>query len=369
MIKLGHIDGKGVIIRDGHDNFFTPLRLVFALLVVIGHAFAISYGNAEHEPTILFQYSFSYLAVNLFFITSGFLVTGSMLHRGDQPGFIAARILRIYPALIVHILFILLVIGPLVTRIPLSDYFSSFTVWAAPFKVLTFFDTDLILPGVFEANGEPHASAPLWTLRYEMLCYIGTALCFSLGFMRRRWMLLAQFIGPSLLWIVAQSLGWFDPLPASAENLCRFMIAYGLGATIFAYRDRIRFTLPMILPLAVTLVLFRDTAVLEVAMNGLLAVIVMWLAYARLPKLNRLKSLSDISYGIYIYHWVVMQTIIHFIPGLGVAELFALGLGPTILLAWLSWTFVEKPMLRHKDRFGAWLRRSRPIPPKPILAD
>ena len=147
------------------------------------------------------------------------------------------------------------------------------------------------------------------------------------------------------------------------------MIAYGLGATIFAYRDRIRFTLPMILPLAVTLVLFRDTAVLEVAMNGLLAVIVMWLAYARLPKLNRLKSLSDISYGIYIYHWVVMQTIIHFIPGLGVAELFALGLGPTILLAWLSWTFVEKPMLRHKDRFGAWLRRSRPIPPKPILAD
>ncbi|MEL6688204.1 MAG: acyltransferase [Pseudomonadota bacterium] len=369
MINLGQISGKGVTIRGGHDNFFTPLRLFFALLVVVGHAFAVSYGNAEQEPTVLFDYSFSYLAVNLFFIASGFLVTGSMLYRGDTPGFLAARILRIYPALIIHVLFILFIIGPIATLVPISDYLTSLSVWLAPFKVLTFIDTDLILPGVFATNGEPHASAPLWTLRYEVLCYIGTVLCFSMGFMRKRWMLLAQFILPSILWIVGQGQGWFDPLPASAENLCRFMIAYGLGATLFAYRDRIRFTWPALIIPFIALFIFQDTPVSEIAMNGLMAVIVMGLAYARMPKLDGLKSLSDISYGIYIYHWGVMQMIIHWIPGLGVFELFALAIGPTVLLAWLSWTYIEKPMLRHKTRFGNWLRRNETLPEKPVLAD
>lgn len=369
MIKLGQMSGKGVVIRDGHDNFFTPLRLLFALLVMIGHAFAISYGNADAEPNVLFHYSFSYLSVNLFFIASGFLVTGSMLHRGDAPGFAAARLLRIYPALIVHVLFILLIIGPLVTIAPLTQYFASSAVWAAPLDVLTFINTDLILPGVFAGNGEQYASAPLWTLRYEVLCYVGTLLCFSLGFMRKRWMLLAQFVVPSVLWMLAISQGWFDVLPATAENLTRFMIAYGLGATIFAYRDRLRFLALSFIIATAALIIFHDTPVGEVAVNLVLAVLVMSLAYIQLPKLNGLKTLSDISYGMYIYHWCVMQTVFHFVPGLGVAELFALGLGPTVLIAWLSWTYIEKPMLAHKGRFGRWLRGQKPLPPKPVLAD
>lgn len=369
MIKLGQMSGKGVVIRDGHDNFFTPLRLLFALLVMIGHAFVISNGNADAEPNVIYHYTFSYLAVNLFFIASGFLVTGSMLHRGDTPGFAAARLLRIYPALIVHVLFILLIIGPLVTIAPLVEYFTSSAVWAAPLEVLTFINTDLILPGVFANNGEQYASGPLWTLRYEMLCYIGTIICFSLGFMRKRWMLLAQFVLPSIFWILGEGLGWFEPLPATAESLVRFMMAYGLGATIYAYRDRIRFNFAAFIIAFFALMVFHKTHVSEVAMNVVLAVLVMSLAYIQLPKLNGLKTLSDISYGMYIYHWCVMQTVFHFVPGLGVAELFALGLGPTVLLAWLSWTYIEKPMLAHKGRFGRWLRGQKPLPPKPVLAD
>ena len=72
-------------IRDGHDNFFTPLRLIFASLVVFGHAFAVALRDSSLEPHILYHYTFSYLAVNLFFIASGFLVTKSMVYRGDTP--------------------------------------------------------------------------------------------------------------------------------------------------------------------------------------------------------------------------------------------------------------------------------------------
>lgn len=97
--------GQIVHVRNGHDNFFTPLRLIFALLVMIGHAFAIAHGDADREPQVFFHYTFSYLAVNLFFITSGFLVTKSMLYRGDSPAFVSARVLRIFPALAVHVFF------------------------------------------------------------------------------------------------------------------------------------------------------------------------------------------------------------------------------------------------------------------------
>jgi len=89
---------KKFAIRDGHDNFFTPLRLIFASLVVFGHAFVVALRDISAEPHILYHYTFSYLAVNLFFIASGFLVTKSMVYRGDTPSFISARALRIFPA-------------------------------------------------------------------------------------------------------------------------------------------------------------------------------------------------------------------------------------------------------------------------------
>lgn len=350
---------SGVAIREGHDNFFTPLRLIFALLVLLGHAFVIANGSLDQEPTIFFDYTFSYLAVNLFFIASGFLVTKSMLYRGDGPGFTAARLLRIYPALIVHVLFVMFVIGPLATRLPVMEFLTDPKLLVQPLLVLSFVETGMIMPGVFEGNGEPFGSAPLWTLRYEMLCYIATVLIFSLGLMRRKWMVLAQFVIPAAIWIVAQTYDLFEIMPSTIENAGRFAIAYGLGATLYAYRERIRFNW-VGLAFALSLCwLFQETPALEIGVNLLLAWIVMTVAYARLPRLRALQSMPDISYGVYIYHWCVMQFLIFSVPTLSVLHLFLAALPITIALAWLSWTCVEKPMLKRKTAFGEALRFGR----------
>jgi len=192
-----------VKIRDGHDNFFTPLRLLFATLVVIGHACVIGFRDHTAEPSVFFHYNFSYLAVNLFFIASGFLVTKSMLYRGDVAEYSSARFLRIYPGLLVHVLFVMFVIGPLATSLALSEYFTHIDFLKQPFVVLSFISAQMWLPGIFETNSEQMASAPLWTLRYEILAYIGTAIIFSLGLLKKKWMVLAQFILPSIAWVVA----------------------------------------------------------------------------------------------------------------------------------------------------------------------
>ncbi|GHA81733.1 acyltransferase [Algimonas arctica] len=351
-----------VKIRDGHDNFFTPLRLIFALLVMVGHAFAVQAGNGDSEPHVFLHYTFSYLAVNMFFIASGLLVTKSILYRGDVPAFLAARSLRIMPALVVHMLFVALVVGTFMTTLPLLDYLTHKDVWMQPFKVLTFYDTDMILPGVFTANGEQYGSAPLWTLRYEVLCYIATFLAFSLGFLRRKWMVLAQFVIPSLVWIAGQNFGLFESLPATTESATRFGIAYGLGAMIYAYRDVIRVHWIAIPALAALSWILRDTPMVEVTANLMLACFVIWVAYVKAPKFAWMQRVTDLSYGIYIYHWVVMQVIIGLLPNATVLSLFMFSLPVVVGLAWLSWTFVEKPMLAYKKPFGAWLRFGRSQP-------
>jgi len=351
---------KGPIIRDGHDNFFTPLRLLFASLVVIGHAFAIALRDATMEPQILYHYTFSYLAVNLFFIVSGFLVTKSMVYRGDAPSFISARGLRIFPALIAHVLFVMFVIGPLATKSSLGAFFSHPDWYLQPLKVLTFYETNMTMPRIFETNGEPFGSVPLWTLRYEVLAYIGTLGVFSLGLLRKKWMVLLQFVVPSIFWIMASWTGIMDDLLPTFQNLLRFGIAYGLGATIYAYHDRLNLSWVILLALAAASYLLRETAVIEVIVNVLLAWIVFLVAYMRLPKLEWMQRIPDLSYGIYIYHWCILQMIFYWLPNLTVFELTALAFPPTVILAALSWYIVEKPALRSKSKCANWLRNIGP---------
>jgi peptidoglycan/LPS O-acetylase OafA/YrhL len=340
---------RGIKIRDGHDNFFTPLRLIFATLVIIGHGYAIVFGGSEDEPQIFFQYTFSYIAVNMFFIASGFLVTKSMLYRGDSASFISARALRIYPALIVHVLFVMLVIGPFVTNLPLREFFASPDWYLQPAKVLTFIDTQMYMPGTFATNAEQIGSAALWTLRYEFLAYIGTWLLFLIGGLRHKYMFTAQFLLPSLAWFLGQYFGIFEYLPATFESLCRFGIAYGLGAMIYAYREDISFQI-LLIPVFFGLAWLArgHVAMLEIFMNLLLAWGVMIAAYIQAPKLTWTQKLADVSYGLYIYHWAVLQSVFYFFPSLTVWPLIFIGYALTYILAKASWHIIEKPALHLK---------------------
>jgi peptidoglycan/LPS O-acetylase OafA/YrhL len=350
---------KPVRIRDGHDNFFTPLRLLMACLVMIGHASVIANRDINAEPRIFFDYGFSYLAVNLFFIASGFLVTKSMAYRGDIADYSSARLLRIYPALIVHVLFVMFIIGPLSTTVPIWEFLTHPDVWKQPLLVLSFIDTDFIMPGVFAANEEPFASAPLWTLRYELLAYIATALAFSLGLMRRKWMMMAQFILPAIAWLLAKELGIYDNLAPTIKNMLRFGIVYGLGAAIYAYRERLSFSWIGLIGMSAFALLLGQTFLAEIATDMLLAYGLMFFAYMKVAKLNGLQKLSDVSYGIYIYHWCILQMLFQWFPSLNDMTLLAIGAPITIAISYASWHWIEKPILQAKSSFAATLRLGR----------
>ena len=80
------------------------------------------------------------------------------------------------------------------------------------------------------------------------------------------------------------------------------------------------------------------------------------LAYMRLPSFEWMQRVPDLSYGIYIYHWCILQMLFYWLPNLNVFELIALAFPPTVILAALSWYIVEKPALRSKTKCANWLR-------------
>ncbi len=351
-----------VTIRDGHDNFFTPIRLLFALMVLVGHAFVVTLGFEGSEPALFYHYRPSYLAVNMFFIASGFLVTRSMLFRGDIVEYGSARFLRIFPALIIHVLFVMFLIGPFVTNVPWAQFFTDPQFWTQPFQVLTFAETKMVMPGTFATNYEQFGSSTLWTLRYEVLAYIGTAAAFALGLLKHKWLLIAQFVVFAIAWPVVHLTGYFESLPGTFQAILRFGLAYGLGAALYAVKDRISFHILGVFILGLIASLFGfpyleylETGQITVAASLFeiftviwLGYLVFWMAYVKIPFFNPLKKLSDTSYGIYIYHWVILQTVYYFIPGINAWTLMAIALPIILAISWASWHWVEKPMLTKK---------------------
>ncbi len=349
-----------VKIRDGHDNFFTPIRLFLAVSVMIGHAYYVTDGHMFAvaplaEPSIFFEYRPSYLAVNFFFIVSGFLVTRSLLNGRKVPEYISSRFLRVFPGLFVHILFVMFILGPLVTSLPVVELFTHPQFYTQPFQVLSFYRTEMILPGAFENNTLQVGSATLWTLRYEVIAYIGTLVMFLCGLMKANSMLLAQCMFFVVMWPLAQITGLYDIMPGSIQAILRLCLCYTMGAAIYAYRDRLKFHILGIPVIGCIAALYNDTVFFEVLVNIWMAYIVFWVAYVKLPKLSNLQTMTDISYGIYIYHYSILQWVYHVNPEVTTLNLILIASPISIVLAILSWNFIEKPMLSCRGSLANFL--------------
>jgi len=174
------------VLKKGNNNF-DILRLMAALAVIVGHAYAIS-PQPPLEDTVLgllhFDYSGS-LAVKFFFFLSGLLVVNSIISKPDAFNFLLKRACRIFPGLLVCLLVSVFIVGPLFTKLPLLEYFSSADTWKYIFKNLLLYNMQWKLTGVF-TESKFGLNGSLWTLPYEVLCYIYLAVLFGLGLLRNK---------------------------------------------------------------------------------------------------------------------------------------------------------------------------------------
>src|ERR1700722_19521297 len=89
---------------DRRENNFDFMRLSLAVLVIYSHGYALGLGSEDSEPFIRFtggQVSGGVIAVNAFFVMSGFLITASAERSRGVGSFLQKRVARIYPAFVV----------------------------------------------------------------------------------------------------------------------------------------------------------------------------------------------------------------------------------------------------------------------------
>ena len=343
-------------------NLLTPVRLLLALGVVLGHSFVNILGDSAPEPLILFNITISYAAVNGFFILSGLLISRSFDRNPDLIRFVVSRVLRLMPALIVLSLMAVFVFGPVFTSLSPWAYFTDMQTWRYLCDVLSFGNTSGGPPQIYANN--PWAgefSASLWTLRYEAMAYAGTVLIGLTGLARTRTRVLALFAGSIMAFMLVRALP--DFLPNAFIHLSRFAMAYLLGALLYAWRDTVRIDGRWALAAVAVALLFGSTASYEIALNFALAAGVLMIGFGLPAAFAPLARIPDLSYGIYIWQWAVMQSLYHWGIARDPYTMMALAIPLSAVIAALSWYAIEKPALAHKAPLTAWLHgRLRRVP-------
>jgi peptidoglycan/LPS O-acetylase OafA/YrhL len=348
---------------DPRANSVNALRLFLAGLVLVSHTLKLHGGE---DPIGRFTGGFvdlGTMAVDGFFALSGFLIVGSHLASPSTGRYLWRRALRILPGFWVCLLvtaFVLLPIAQLLQHgtlagFPLTGEASalSYVTHNAALFVRQFEVTGLL--GGEAVNGS------LYTLFYEFLCYLGIAALGAAGLLRRGAVPLLVVAG--LLWAFAlwQFLdgGSLVGRSSTLEIALRFGIMFVAGA--LAHRvagvlplgpvGGVLATVLLVWAVALAVLVGEDPrGTLAYAVLAPPAVAYLVLLAGSSPRLRRIGSRRDLSYGLYVYAWPVQVLLL--LAGAAAWPVLLYGaasLGAVLLLAWASWTWVEAPALRLKS--------------------
>lgn len=332
------------MLRNAHSNNFDFLRLLAAYMVLFSHQFAVT---GQAEPDISFQ-KLGRIGVLIFFSISGYLVAQSWKRDPVALRFLARRILRIWPGLIVVVLISALLLGPIVSTLSVKDYFLSSQTWDY-LRILQTLTTRMPLPGVFTDNPKLNVNVSLWTLQYEFRWYLVLLVLGLIGLLRYRSLLLIGFIAFAVFVFAIH-----DPqhhyhrspnLPLGAFFL------YGVCLNYFRdfWSARPKLILSVLGLMSAILIAFDYQ---YAALFLVLPALVVFFGSASTPFICRAGRFGDFSYGIYIYGYPVQQTVIMLTGNhLSMWVTLAISTSITVTLAFLSWHLIERPALRLKHYF------------------
>ncbi|MFI5013137.1 MAG: acyltransferase family protein [Hyphomicrobiales bacterium] len=337
---------------------FDYLRLLLASGVIVTHSFMLTLADVSRGRPLIA------IILPMFFALSGFLVCGSLMRCRTLVDFLALRILRLLPALAVETLLSAVLIGAIFTTLPLKAYFTD--------PMFRGYFTSIIgmvkykLPGVFTTNPWPgFVNAQLWTLKFELACYVLLAVAVLLGLVRRS-RRFAVFILIAMLFVFARD-GFLRSAPAAVSVPGSVLVlSFLLGVAAYLYRERIVWSGRLFaVALATTLVC------LSVPMGDFVVAVPATYVTVYLGLLNpgriSLVAKGDYSYGLFLYGYPIQQATVAALgePGRHWSINLAVAYPIAFAVAAFSWWCVERPCLRLKplvSRVQSW------IMPRPRVA-
>lgn len=327
------------------QNSLDLLRLLAAWLVLFSHQYALL---GLPEPSFLGLNTFGGAGVAVFFFLSGSLVWGSWRRDPHWGRYLARRALRIFPALWVVVLLSVLVLGPVLTTLTVSDYFGAQET--RRYLLNGLLQIKYNLPGVFEGNALRAVNGSLWTLPAEFLSYLMVGMW---GW--SKWRVWPWRVAIGVLLMVVLSTGFWLKHGVAKPEL-EVMALFWWGAAYGEYRwtvnqgKRWHWSVWCVLLLALGLFAGTTDRGLERAALMLIAGMAVHLAMQGSWGGALLHRLGDVSYGVYIYAFPVQQTLIYLLPHEPFMVHLCLSTLITLVLAYGSWHCIEKLALRWKPK-------------------
>ena len=339
----------------GHDNNFGIVRLVAAVLVMFGHSFILQPAMGRVDPLhtlTAHDYSGS-LAVYAFFFLSGILISQSWDRQNALGSYVALRIGRIWPALIICVGLITLVAGPLFSSLPVSAYMhDKMTVGFLTRNIVLFSGLRTRLPGLFDENVFHGVNSSLWTLPVEVMCYVMVAVLGILTLSRGKARVFIGAVLTVVVWLAMFHVHTHLPVIGTIikdvtdkpGDFSAYPVPFFLaGFVAYHYREKIALRGDVAIALCIAYVLSRghswaDPLLYVTFIYGLMV-------FSALPQFKSLRPDWDISYGLYIYGFFVQQVVASYFPQQDNLIGLLISLAITAVIAAGSWFLIEKPAI------------------------
>lgn len=337
-----------------HKNNFDLLRLILALSVCLAHIGGVS-GIQAFSP--MGDYFNSSIAVDCFFVVSGFLIFRSYNRSSSLLSYYSKRLRRIYPAYLTVVLLAAIVL-PLLIGSGANLIFSAewFRYLFSNLIFLNFLQPHL--SGIFSANALAVINAPLWTIKIEVLFYLSVPLIFFLFRNRKKWLILVLLYSASIsysLFLIHLYLNTGFDLYLRLEKQLPGQLAFFLsGGGLYIYFSIFKnHYLKLLLPSLLFLTFKGSTFIPEIYPFYPLALAITVLSFALIfPYLGNWGKYGDISYGVYIYHFPILQVFTYLgllkeHPWIG----FSFFIFAVLVTSACSYHFIERPFLRKSSHY------------------
>lgn len=326
----------------GSKNSLNAIRLLLASAVILSHSWWLGGYGPEPSPGSVKLGSWAVLG---FFGISGYLITRSRTRASSAGSYCLARFLRIFPGLAACVTAVAFVVAPVTAALTGRHY--SLSGAAVYFVTNLSAGTPFIavggIPGSLEGLPDPRLwNGPLWTLFWEIACYILIGIVFRLFRPDLVRLALLTLFSVASAAAVAVDAGWIAA-PVRNDWPLIPVLSFLAGALIYLFQDVIPAN-PTTLVLAAGLVVLVSSFGFASSLVHLPLSLFLILGSLYLP-LFGVGSRYDVSFGIYIYGWPAQQFLaalgLHsVVPPLVFAAASLLLVAP---VAWLSCRYVEKP--------------------------
>ncbi|MGG7463940.1 acyltransferase family protein [Plantibacter sp. YIM 135347] len=325
-------------------NNFAALRMFGALLVLIRHSMILlddqispigAVGPDDIPP----------LGLWIFFVTAGFLLPASWSRRPHLLRYVSARVLRIFPGLLLALVVTVLGLGMIATtESPMAYLRDPGTVNHLASNLVL--DPNFSLPGVFPANPYPVVvNGALWSLAPLFALYLVVPVFGSIPWRSARvtvWATLFAYslVAPAVAWVDTSAIIW----GSYSDDILRVTAFFCAGVLLRELRVPLSSGIALGAGSVFMVILVGFPALAWPVAHVVVPYVIVTIGSASTPVLRAASRYGDPSYGMFLIGFPVQQFLIWAAPELDWVPSILLTVGISAAFGYLLWWTVDIPI-------------------------